>query len=204
MKVSQKLLVEGIDDQHVIWGLLKARDFPEVFAVEAKSGVENLLRVFPVQVKGSGVKAVGVVIDADVDLLGRWDSLRNAMSELGYSPPKDLPGEGVILEAEGMPRVGAWIMPDNSLPGMLEDFVGYLVPTDDHLWSHAAEVLANIPDGLAGFAAHHLSKAHIHTWLAWQEDPGTPMGLAITKKYLDPVADTAEPFIGWLQKLFVD
>ena len=51
---------------------------------------------------------------------------------------------------------------------------------------------------------YHKSKAFIHTWLAWQEDPGTPMGLAITKKYLstnDKVL--CNSFIEWLNLLFV-
>lgn len=204
MTRDRKLLVEGTDDQHVIWGLMKAREFPETFAVEAKGGVENLLRVFPVQAKGSGIKAVGVVIDADVDLARRWDSIRSILSGLGYDPPVSIPGDGVILEANAMPRVGVWIMPDNSLSGMLEDFVGYLVPSGDLLWARAEQVIADIPVELAGFTPQHLSKALIHTWLAWQEDPGTPMGLAITKKYLDSSAVTAEPFINWLRRLFVD
>ncbi|MDB5081366.1 MAG: hypothetical protein JWP00_3290, partial [Chloroflexi bacterium] len=28
-------------------------------------------------------------------------------------------------------------------------------------------------------------KAHIHTYLDWQEDPGTPLGPGITRKYFD-------------------
>ena len=48
----------------------------------------------------------------------------------------------------------------------------------------------------------HKAKARIHTFLAWQEDPGTPMGLAITKKYLQADSDSCLPFIEWLNNLF--
>ena len=48
----------------------------------------------------------------------------------------------------------------------------------------------------------HKSKARIHTWLAWQENPGTPMGLAITKKYLSTDPVICEDFIKWMNKLF--
>ena len=48
----------------------------------------------------------------------------------------------------------------------------------------------------------HKSKAEIHTWLAWQEEPGTPMGQAITKQYLDTNKELAKKFIGWLDNLF--
>lgn len=45
-------------------------------------------------------------------------------------------------------------------------------------------------------------KAVIHTWLAWQEEPGTALGQAITKRYLDPSRDPAPAFRNWLLELF--
>jgi hypothetical protein len=48
-----------------------------------------------------------------------------------------------------------------------------------------------------------LKKAHVHTWLAWQEEPGTPMGLAITKKYLKNVhSEPCLRFISWIRRLY--
>lgn len=197
------LLVEGTDDLHVICSLLKKRAFPETFRVEEKGGIDKLLRVFPVQVKASAIESVGVVIDADTDLVARWASLKALLVTLGYVPPSELPKDGLILEAPAMPRVGAWIMPDNTLPGMLEDFVKFLVPEGDPAWGHSEAVVEALPCQVARFSKKHISKAKIHTWLAWQEDPGTPMGLAVTKKYLhteDPIVDR---FAKWLEGLFV-
>ncbi|WP_367881111.1 DUF3226 domain-containing protein [uncultured Duncaniella sp.] len=48
----------------------------------------------------------------------------------------------------------------------------------------------------------HREKARIHSWLAWQEIPGTPMGLAITKKYLSTEPPVCQAFIQWLNSLF--
>jgi len=39
-------------------------------------------------------------------------------------------------------------------------------------------------------------------WLALQEDPGTPMGLAVTKKYLTNPTESSRDLIEWLNKLF--
>ena len=203
MSRYRKLLVEGGDDKHVILGLLTARNFPNAFEIVDKNGIDNVMQTFPVQVKGSGIEAVGLVVDADTSLPNRWASLKSALASLGYLPPLEVPTEGLVLEADFLPRVGAWIMPDNNTSGMLEDFVGHLVPPDDPLWTHAGSVLANMPAGLAQFSAGHGSKARIHTWLAWQSDPGTPMGLAITKKYLNAASPSAEPFLQWLHRLFV-
>nr|WP_254435729.1 DUF3226 domain-containing protein [Dolichospermum sp. UHCC 0260] len=47
-----------------------------------------------------------------------------------------------------------------------------------------------------------LSKAIIHTYLAWQDEPGYPMGQAITKQSLRPHTDIAIKFTDWLTRLF--
>lgn len=48
----------------------------------------------------------------------------------------------------------------------------------------------------------YLRKANIHTWLSWQEEPGKPMGQAITKRYLDTSAPHAQQLIDWMRRLF--
>jgi hypothetical protein len=46
------------------------------------------------------------------------------------------------------------------------------------------------------------TKALIHTWLAWQEEPGTPLGLAIKRQYFAGDAPLAAEFVNWLKRLF--
>ena len=38
--------------------------------------------------------------------------------------------------------------------------------------------------------------------LAWQEVPGTPMGLSVTKKYLSIEDNNCKLFINWINELF--
>ncbi|GAC1568786.1 MAG: hypothetical protein NVS3B14_19320 [Ktedonobacteraceae bacterium] len=52
------------------------------------------------------------------------------------------------------------------------------------------------------FRNAHESKARIHTWLAWQEEPGKPMGQTITARYLDADALHTQQLIAWIRKLF--
>lgn len=52
------------------------------------------------------------------------------------------------------------------------------------------------------FPPAHKIKARLHTWLAWQEEPGKPMGLSITARYLDADALHAQQLIKWLRQLF--
>lgn len=203
--MTKTLLVEGIDDQHVIWSLLAYHGLPETFKVEQKGGVEKVIEVLPVQIKGSKATAVGVVLDADLNLQGRWDAIRHVLNTAGYEGIPAVPDvAGTVLRTPNLPRFGAWLMPNNDLTGMLEDFVQFLIAPGDDLWPRAIDAVDNIEDGQRRFIPNHESKAKLHTWLAWQADPGTPMGLAITKRFLDADAAVVTPFLDWLRALFVN
>ena len=91
-------------------------------------------------------------------------------------------------------------MPNNKLPGALEDFVKFLVPEDDVLWHYAEQVIENIPEKL--FPENARLKAQIHTWLAWQKEPGSRIGSAITQKYLSVDVAEATLFVEWIKQVF--
>ncbi|HEX9990858.1 MAG TPA: DUF3226 domain-containing protein [Chloroflexia bacterium] len=211
------LLVEGQDDVHVFVHLAAYHQIPvkepgvdyeipsPAIKVRDENGIENLLTNLPVHLKGSGIERLGVVIDADTNLQGRWESFRNKLIGSGYDKsrvPRAPAPDGTIITQEGYPIVGIWIMPDNKVPGSLEDFIKFLVPQDDLLWSRAEECVAQIPTEERHFSTIHLIKAHVHTWLAWQEQPGQRMGQAINSKYLDPDAEHARRFVAWVRRLF--
>ena len=94
-------------------------------------------------------------------------------------------------------------MPDNKDNGMLEDFISFLIPEDDKLLLVVDSTLNEIEmKQLNRYSEIHKSKARIHTWLAWQEDPGAPLGISITKKYLTNDAEICNNLINWLVELF--
>lgn len=192
------LVVEGPDDKGVCLPFI-ARHGLEVY-VQVEDGYETLRVTLPNRLREPGRHALGVVVDADESMAGRWQSLRDAVAPLGYTLPDQPDPEGTVVEAEGKPRLGLWLMPDNRLNGVLEDFVRFLVPKGDVLFEHAGAVLANIPE--RRFQEIHQSKALIHTWLAWQAEPGRPMGQAITKRFLDCDGTVAQTFSAWLARLF--
>ena len=130
-------------------------------------------------------------------------SVRAILTAQGFDVPENLPAAGLVLTNAENKKAGVWIMPDNNLNGMLEDFVSFLVPPQDQLLQIAHDTLGNIEQQqLHKYAAVHKSKAVIHSWLSWQEIPGTPMGLAITKKYLTTDGETCTRLIQWLNDLF--
>jgi hypothetical protein len=199
---TKKLLVEGNDDQHVVWALCEKFGLDENFDVIDCEGIDTLIKQLPVRVKQSGIEAIGVIIDADIDIIGRWKTISSFLTARGYTVPEEIPNEGLTI-TENQLTFGVWIMPNNSLNGMIEDFVKFLVPENDQLLDIANTSLNQIESGeLNKYRNIHRSKALIHTWLAWQEDPGTPMGSSITKRYLSTESDICNTFIDWLSETF--
>lgn len=204
-RFEKKLLVEGNDDQHVVWALCEKFKVPETFDVIDCNGLEKLQAGIEVRLTQSEVSlsALGIVIDADDNFTGRWDSLKGIISNAGFDVPEELLPDGLVIENDDGLRVGVWIMPDNNLNGMLEDFIAFLVPDGDPLWATARSTLDEIENRkLNKYSPNYRAKAEIHTWLAWQEAPGTPLGQAITKKYLTADEETCSKFISWLNCLF--
>lgn len=206
---QKRLFVEGPDDKHALIHLFqhhqifndKEEDNP--FKIEEKRGIENILEILGTELKQSGLEQLGIVVDADTDIATRWQSLQNRLSSAGYTAVPDTPDlNGIIIKQEDRPTVGVWLMPNNTLPGMLEDFVSFLVRPDDALWPLAENVVQQVIDLERRFPENHHMKARIHTWLAWQEVPGTSLGLAVTRHYLDADNDHARQFIAWIRQLF--
>lgn len=203
-KPSKNLIVtEGKNDVYVLHHLLAHYKIEEgIIDFKSYDGVTILLEVLPEQLRASGLERLGIVVDADTDLIARWTSLKSILAKAGYlNLPANPISEGTIIYQDYLPTVGVWIMPDNKLPGMLEDFVSFLVPQGDPLWEQAKDCLNEIPEPQRKFK-RHFAKAHIHTWLAWQEEPGTPLGSAINRRYLDADAEHAQHLMNWVRRLF--
>lgn len=215
------VLVEGPDDYHVLQHLLTVRGVnqqisyrlegrptasltPEEIVFKAPGGINKVLENLKIQVKIVGeTKRLGVIVDADLDLVARWQSLRDILVNAGYQDvPVQPSAQGTIVEHGEKPRIGVWIMPNNTLPGKIEDFITLLVPTADNLWKRAELNVQQIPLTERLFTENAFIKAHVHTWLAWQERPGLPMGKAISEHYLDANVQNARQLVAWLRRLF--
>ena len=206
MANSRILLVEGTDDEHVLIHICLKRCIQVPDKVLQQEGAPNLLNAIPLQISASTGEQdiVGVVIDADTDLAARWQAVRNRFLQAGYTnvPPQPDPG-GTILEPPGdspLPRTGVWIMPDNKTTGMLENFLLPLVPQQDELLDYATDVVESLP--VQRFVKNDKPKTVMHTWLAWQSDPGRPYGIAIRAGFLDHNVPVVDVLVSWLNRLF--
>jgi hypothetical protein len=207
MAAKKILLVEGNEDEHVLKHLCGNRGGLLLDDILPLGGVDQLLDSLPVRLKASEYGDIlGVIIDADTDLDFRWRSLKNRLLRVGYEGVPDNPApEGTILDPPNdklLPRVGIWIMPDNRSKGILEDFLQFLIPERSELFEHVKTSIAGIPAGARHFSKLAEPKALIHTWLAWQKEPGKSLGTAITARYLDPGVAQVDVLMSWLNRLY--
>lgn len=207
---AHRLLVEGPDDQWTIINLTKRHGIEwdpqkapkEVPVVQATGGIDQLIETIPVALK-SYVR-VGVVLDADSNLQGRWTEVSRKMSKVGISIPSEPEPSGTIIPGV-LPNslFGIWLMPDNRISGILEDFLSRLVPVGDRCWDFSIEATDRAKVHGASFKDVALSKARLHAWLAWQESPGRPLGAAIDAAYFNHDSPEAQAFVGWFRRLFL-
>ncbi len=208
---KRTLLVEGNNDKHVVWALLTHHQVPQTFTVEELQGIDHRIENIRYRIhtfRGQPeLERLGIIFDADLSGAMRWESLRRELGKLCVDIPEKPVSAGTIVSIGDQQRLGVWVMPDNLLPGKLEDFLGFLVKENDLLLPRVDQFLHSLPtrdDCPRRFPEKDLVKARIHSWLAIQDEPGKPMGQAITARYLDADAPMAHLFIDWLRRLFVD
>ena len=196
------LLVEGEDDKHVVEHLYRrvhGDEAPLPFKIENKESYEKLLEGLPQHLKSSGLQVLGIVVDANDDPKARWREIRDAAANGGVDLPAEPAPNGTFVE--GCPRVGAWLMPNNTSPGELEDFARGLIPRNDRVWPLAKAYIAGIPKEDRLFKPGKIVRANLYAWLASRELPGR-IGRAIRVGDLNAEAPVAQQFANWLSDLF--
>ena len=103
--------------------------------------------------------------------------------------------------SSGFPRVGIWLMPDNSSGGELEDFLSGLVPSGDTIWPLAQGYVDDAFKQVLPRERPKKPKAEIHAWLAGKNG-GLPMGRSVGMGLFDDDGPTAQTFLAWLRDVF--
>jgi len=204
-----RLLVEGPNDKYSVIHLMIRHGFDWDDGrstrpyVSPEGGVEKLLKAVTVALKGS-YERLGIVLDTDANLSNRWAQLKAHAERAGVLLPETPQPEGTITSGRRPElRVGIWLMPDNASPGTLEDFLSRLVPQEDRSWRYADEVVIQARERGARCQEKDHVKSVLHTWLAWQEEPGLPFGTALKAEVFDKDSDEAGRFVAWFNRLFV-
>ena len=157
-KFNKQLLVEGNDDLHVIMALCQKFTVIENFEIIDCKGINKLLTQIPIRLKQSSFETLGIIIDADTEIKKRWAALQAIFSKQEITLPNEIPTDGLILKINNI-TIGIWIMPNNDLNGMLEDFISFLIPKGDKLFPVANHTLYTIEkEKLNKYIPAHRSK----------------------------------------------
>ena len=203
-ETDKVLLVEGVNDCHVVLALRKAHNVPDTFGIYQCGSARDVQKQLNALIIGSNPpQVIGVMLDADTSVEGRWQSIKNKLQHYSYTLPKKPDADGTVVESSSdeEPKLGFWLMPNNQDSGMLEDFCAELAQPASLAFARECVEQAQARQ-LTTFKEVHRSKAEIHTYLAWHDEPGYPLGKAITSQALRPHTDVAVKFTNWLIRLF--
>ena len=197
---GRRLFVEGLQDVSFIAELC-SRHGIEIDDREIKhgDGLDRALANFGLAIKAASYDAVGLIVDADTDARKAWTRAKGRLKDFRKLPNQP-PGDGYCAEANNC-RIGIWIMPDNAAAGNMERLAAYMVPKGDALMPLAQEAVAKLP-APRRFKPADCAKAEIHTWLAWQKEPGLRIGGAVRSRYLDANCSEAIVFVNWIKRLY--
>ncbi len=205
-----RLLVEGPDDKHSVIHLMARHSFDWADEtkvrpfIHSEGGVEKLLETIPVTLKGPYAR-LGIILDANSDPTSRWIQVRNRARRAELDLPDSPHPDGTIIPGQRPgSRIGVWLMPNNTSPGALEDFLGGLVPQGHPIWAYADEATMGARQRGARCRQKDHAKSVLHTWLAWQEEPGLPFGTALKAGFFEKDSEDALRFVAWFRRLFVD
>ena len=216
--LRSNLHVEGINDVHVIKHLLLRHGIncpikgdtrsapnypPNVPEITPAGNQDAVLNAMMTAVPVSNGRSVGFVLDADAVPQDLWRAVCGRLRQFGLVLPNEIPSEGFVDDITAFQaRVGVWLMPDNQQSGAMEQFLRGLVDEQDSLLPIAERSTANAKSGGASFPDSKESKAVLHTWLAWQENPGLPYGSAVKAKYFRDDSTAALTFVTWYGRVF--
>ncbi len=215
--MAQRLIVEGNDAIAIAVlcskcglkppkGYANPLKFKEEF-VKTGEGISGAIRQLRLSLSEPALTHIGLIVDADDDGAAfRWQQVRGNLTrfyDLDTLVAADAQTGAKVIVQNGMPTLGVWIMPDNSSRGYLEHFLSAFIPTGNEIWSHAQSALDDLMEQPYNvLTGSKRQKALLHTWLAWQRNPGKPFGQAIEAGYFDTASGNVQPFLDWFAQTF--
>lgn len=206
---NRRVIVEGEIDRQIVLRLLLDGNCgfsTDEILVEPADGRDNLVKTIHGGLTGaqfdsnSANAAVGIVVDADDDLVAIWKRITSELVRAGVCVPASSnpdPKGSIFLRQRPRLKVGVWIMPDNVRTGELEDFVACMVPEGNADWPLAREYVHSTE---RKFGAK-VTRAEVWAWIATRESPSR-FDEAIKNGDLHTDGDLCQTFIAWLNRLF--
>src|ERR1035438_4963422 len=133
------LLVEGVNDCHAVFQLmwLVYRSDP-IFGIHECGSDDKVLDSLASRIVSTRPrqKILGLILDSDIEGVHPEQVIQSRLDQLGarvgtyYPLPTVFPDGGLIIdplssrpEADRLPKLGVWLMPNNKAYGMFEDLL---------------------------------------------------------------------------------
>lgn len=212
------LVVEGEEDKKLFQALLRRSQTDRVEVVCHPAGKGNAIATYCASVAKqtkSSQAQLGLVVDADLVAVGGSGigktvaDLNAKLMPLGLRPLTKLAGGG--FEAGSMQytrcRFGVWVMPNGEKDGYVENLlVDCIAPAESARFDYAQRqceaALADAPSLGFPVRAHHMVKAELGTWLAWQDPPRMSFAAALERGLFDERGDVMSSLSAWLKSLY--
>lgn len=215
--MAQRLIVEGNDAIALTRicmrrglnppkGYRNTQKFKAEFVISAK-GIDKVNTALIEELQSPDVTRIGVIVDANnVGVEARFDSLKNTIEnilEITLPAEAVVSNQGFGYQVTEDLFIGIWIMPNNETEGYLEHFLCTLIPPENEVWNFANQKVEELMNqAFCEFTTVKKQKALLHTYLAWKESPGLPMGTAIQANYINGLSTNANDFITWFKSTF--
>jgi len=194
----KQLLLEGADPCAFFASLIRRLALP-LIQLQNFGGIDQLrpflkaLAISPHFSERVGV--VAVIRDAEADPRAAYQSVTDAISHAGLTPPPR-PGE---ISRGTSPLTAVYVLPDPFSPGMLETLcVSALTGEPD--FHCVDEFLACVALGSPNPPTNQ-HKARLYSYLASRQRPGLRIGPAAEANYLALDAPQFQPLIAFLRSL---
>ena len=196
------LLVEGPDDQAFFNNLIEKKQTPPLQIIQYSE--QNKLGVFLRDVLTKSdqfselVEVLGIVKDADTTYQSAFQSIQDSL-RVANLPVPDAPLEVAEPSGDGIPKVVAYVMPDNNSKGDLENLC--LEAVRDHPALACVDQYFNCLHS-KGYVPRQESKARLRVFLSANPDnPNLLIGQAIAAGVLpwdSPAFEDVHKFLDFL------
>ena len=194
------LLVEG-NDEVVFFGALLDSKGASGIQIEESGGKSQFAAKLGAIKNTPGfdnVQSMAVIHDADNNVDGSFQRIQDALKKHGFKAP-----EGKGLFAQGSPKVGVFLIPDNKSAGMLESLCLSAVKSKEVI--ECVDSFMRCVNTAAKNKIYkeprNIHKARLRAFLAAMEKDTPSLGLAAEKGYLDLNSEKLQPLLNFLKKL---
>jgi len=193
---TKLLAVEGTDETVFFGELLKHLNLFHRVDIRQVGGKDQFKNKMPTLQKTSGfnqLESIAIIRDADENSAGAYKSIKNILAKMTLQPPAK-PG----TFADGSPRLGIFIMPDNAAQGMLETLCLKAVQ-DNEAMNCVNEFIACSQD--LKKKPKNIDKAKAHAYLSIMPDIANSVDRGAQKGHWNFNASALKPLIDFLTQL---